>query len=133
MLLLNRSHDGGFTWQQTGLVTVSAFNGNGATSGSNGKLPDHDNLWVDPTNGNVYVTWAEFSGLKGTHSPVYVAASHDQGSTWTLNKVTRGNVRADQDQRIVTDASGNAYLVFDNAVQGHKAPCSTPRSPRTAG
>src|SRR5205823_4558300 len=62
--------------------------------------------------------WAEFSG--NTHSPVYVAASHDQGSTWTLNKVTSGNVRNNQDQRVVTDPSGNAYLVFDNGVQGGK-------------
>ena len=34
--------------------------------------------------------------------------------------VTSGNVRNNQDQRIVTDASGNAYLVFDNGVQGGK-------------
>jgi hypothetical protein len=69
-------------------------------------------------NGNVYVTWAEFSG--NSHSPVYVAASHDLGSTWTLNKVTAGNVKNNQDQRIVTDPSGNAYLVFDNGVNGGK-------------
>jgi hypothetical protein len=119
-LLLNRSYDGGVTWQHHGLVTVSTFNGNGQTKGSNGKLPDHENIHVDPTNGYVYVTWAEFNGLKGTHSPVYVAASHDQGATWILNKVTNGNVRNNQDQRIVTDEHGNAYLVFDNGLQGGK-------------
>lgn len=117
-LLLNRSYDGGRTWQSSGLTQISTFNGNGTTTGSNGKFPDHENIWVDPTNGNVYVTWAEFSG--NTHSPVYVAVSHDQGATWTLNKVTAGNVRNNQDQRVVTDASGNAYLVFDNGVQGGK-------------
>jgi hypothetical protein len=117
-LLLNRSYDGGMTWQKTGLVQVSTFQGNGTTTGSNGKFPDHENIHVDPTNGNVYVTWAEFSG--NSHSPVYVAASHDQGSTWTLNKVTAGNVKNNQDQRIVTDPSGNAYLVFDNGVNGGK-------------
>jgi hypothetical protein len=120
-LLLNRSHDGGRTWQHHGLVTISTFNGNGQTKGSNGKLPDHENVHVDPTNGYVYVTWAEFSGLQGTHSPVYVAVSHDQGNTWILNKVTTGNVRNNQDQRIVTDAHGNAYLVFDNGLQGGKS------------
>jgi hypothetical protein len=117
-LLLNRSHDGGRTWQSSGLVQISTFNGNGTTTGSNGKFPDHQSIWVDPTNGYVYVTWAEFSG--NTHSPVYVAVSHDQGDSWTLTKVTAGNVRNNQDQRIVTDASGNAYLVFDNGVQGGK-------------
>ena len=117
-LLLNRSYDGGRTWQSSGLSQISTFNGNGTTTGSNGKFPDHENLWVDPTNGNVYVTWAEFSG--NSHSPVYVAVSHDQGATWTLNKITAGNVRNNQDQRIVTDASGTAYLVFDNGVQGGK-------------
>ena len=119
-LLLNRSTDGGFTWQHHGLVTVSTFNGNGQTKGSNGKFPDHENVHVDPTNGYVYVTWAEFSGVQGTHSPVYVAVSHDQGNTFTLNKVTAGPVRNNQDQRVVTDEHGNAYLVFDNGVQGGK-------------
>ncbi len=117
-LLLNRSYDGGITWQTTGLVQISTFQGNGTTSGSNGKFADHENIHVDPTNGNVYVTWAEFSG--NTHSPVYVAVSHDQGNTWTLNKITAGNVKNNQDQRIVTDPSGNAYLVFDNGVNGGK-------------
>jgi len=119
-LLLNRSYDGGFTWQKTGLVQISTFQGNGTTSGSNGKFADHENIHVDPTNGYLYVTWAEFSGANGTHSPVYVAVSHDQGGTWTLNKVTAGNVKNNQDQRIVTDAAGNAYLVFDNGVNGGK-------------
>ncbi len=117
-LLLNRSYDGGFTWQKTGLVQVSAFSGNGTTNGSNGKFPDHENIYVDPITGYVYLTWAEFSG--NTHSPVYVAVSHDQGGTWTLSKITAGNVRNNQDQRVVTDPSGNAYLVFDNGVQGGK-------------
>jgi hypothetical protein len=117
-LLLNRSTDGGFTWRQTGLTQISRFNGTGTTTGSNGKFPDHESIHVDPITGYVYVTWAEFSG--NTHSPVYVAVSHDQGSTWTLDKVTSGNVRNNQDQRIVTDPSGNAYLVFDNGVQGGK-------------
>jgi hypothetical protein len=119
-LLLNRSYDGGLTWQHKGLVTISTFNGNGQTKGSNGKFPDHENMHVDPTNGYVYVAWAEFSGVQGTHSPVYVAVSHDQGDTWTLNKVTAGNVRNNQDQRVVTDEHGNAYLVFDNGLQGGK-------------
>ena len=117
-LLLNRSYDGGFTWQQAGLVQVSTFQGNGTTTGSKGKFPDHENIHVDPVNGYVYITWAEFSG--NTHSPVYVAASHDQGSRWTLNKVTAGNVKNNQDQRVVTDPLGNAYLVFDNGVNGGK-------------
>ena len=117
-LLLNRSTDGGFTWQQTGLTQISVFNGNGTTSGSKGKFPDHESIHVDPITGYVYVTWAEFSG--NTHSPVYVGVSHDQGASWALSKVTAGNVRNNQDQRIVTDPSGNAYLVFDNGVQGGK-------------
>jgi hypothetical protein len=117
-LLLNRSYDGGYTWQKSGLVQISTFNGNGTTTGSNGKFADHESIHVDPVTGYVYVTWAEFSG--NTHSPVYVAVSHDQGDTWTLGKVTSGNVRNNQDQRIVTDPSGNAYLIFDNGVQGGK-------------
>jgi hypothetical protein len=119
-LLLNRSIDGGRTWQHRDLVTVSTFNGNGGTKGSNGKFPDHENIHVDPVTGYVYVAWAEFSGLQGTHSPVFVAVSHDQGNTFIVNKVTAGKVRSNQDQRVVTDQNGNAYLVFDNGLQGGK-------------
>ena len=118
-MLMNRSTDGGFTWQSTGLTQVSTFTGNGISRGGNGQFPDHESLYVDPATGYVYVTWAQFNG-KSAHSPVLVNVSHDQGKTWTLNQVTSGNVRNNQDQRIVTDPAGNAYLVFDNGVQGGK-------------
>jgi hypothetical protein len=118
-LLLNRSYDGGLTWQHSGLTVVSTFTGNGVSKGSNGQFPDHENVHVDPTNGFVYVTWAQFNG-QGGHSPVYVAVSRDHGDTFTIAQVTSGNVRNNQDQRIVTDQSGNAYLTFDNGIQGGK-------------
>jgi hypothetical protein len=51
---------------------------------------------------------------------VLVSVSHDQGATWTLSKITSGSVRNNQDQRVVTDNAGNAYLVFDNGLQGGK-------------
>src|SRR5512135_2936882 len=75
-LLLNRSYDGGLTWQHSGLTQISAFTGNGVSKGSNGQFPDHENIHVDPTNGYIYVTWAQFNG-NGTHSPVNVAVSRD--------------------------------------------------------
>jgi hypothetical protein len=118
-LLLNRSTDGGLTWQHHGLVQITTFTGNGTSKGSQGQFPDHENVHVDPVNGYVYVTWAQFNGL-GTHSPVHVAVSHDEGNTWTLTEVTTGTVRNNQDQRIVTGPDGSAYLVFDNGVQGGK-------------
>lgn len=118
-LLLNRSYDGGLSWQHSGLTVVSTFTGNGVSKGSNGQFPDHENIHVDPTNGFVYVTWAQFNGL-GSHSPVYIAVSRDHGDSFSVAKVTTGSVRNNQDQRIVTDASGNAYLTFDNGIQGGK-------------
>jgi BNR repeat protein len=118
-LLLNRSYDGGRTWQHHNLTLVSTFNGNGVSKGSNGQFPDHENLHVDATNGYVYVTWAQFDGQSG-HSPVMVAVSRDHGDSFTLTQVTAGNVRNNQDQRIVTDQDGNAYLTFDNGIQGGK-------------
>jgi hypothetical protein len=118
-LLLNRSRDGGRTWQHSGLTQVSTFTGSGVSKGSTGQFPDHENLHVDPTNGYVYVTWAQFNGY-GTHSPVNVAVSRDGGDTFTVSQVTTGSVRNNQDQRIVTDAHGNAYLTFDNGIQGGK-------------
>jgi hypothetical protein len=118
-LLLNRSYDGGRTWQSTGLTQVSAFSSNGVSKGSNGQFPDHENIHVDPTNGWIYVTWAQFNG-QSAHSPVYVAISRDGGDSFVLTQVTTGSVRNNQDQRVVTDPQGNAYLTFDNGVQGGK-------------
>lgn len=118
-LLLNWSSDGGRTWQTSGLTHISTFNGNGVSKGSNGQFPDHENIHVDPTNGWIYVTWAQFNG-GGTHSPVHVAISKDQGSSFTVTQVTTGSTRNNQDQRVVTDPHGNAYLTFDNGIQGGK-------------
>jgi hypothetical protein len=118
-LLLNRSYDGGLTWQHTGLTQISTFTGRGVSKGSTGQFPDHENIHVDATNGYIYVTWAQFNG-NGTHSPVNVAVSRDGGNHFTVSKVTTGDVRNNQDQRIVTDQFGNAYLTFDNGIQGGK-------------
>jgi hypothetical protein len=118
-LLLNRSYDGGRTWQHSGLTQVSTFTGNGVSKGSTGQFPDHENIHVDPTNGYLYVTWAQFNG-GGSHSPVNVAVSRDGGDSFTVSQVTAGTVRNNQDQRIVTDPHGNAYLTFDNGIQGGK-------------
>jgi hypothetical protein len=120
-LLLNRSHDGGRTWETdpAKLVQISTWNGNGQSKGSNGQFPDHESIHVDPVTGAVYVTWAQFSG--NTHSPVFVSVSHDSGTTWSAPvQVTASTVRNNQDQRITTDEHGVAYLTFDNGIQGGK-------------
>ena len=114
-LLLNRGMvtSTGITWQTTGLTPISTWNGNG-------KFPDHESIDVD-SSGRIYVTWAQFDGLQGTHSPVLVATSTDGGRTFsTPVKVTVGNIRNNQDQRIVTAPNGDAYLTFDNGIQGGK-------------
>ncbi len=118
-LLLNRSYDGGRTWQHTGLTQISTFTGNGVSKGSNGQFPDHENIHVDPATGWIYVTWAQFNG-KSSHSPVMIAISRDRGESFSLSQVTTGSVRNNQDQRVVTDPHGNAYLTFDNSIQGDK-------------
>jgi len=118
-LLLNRSYDGGRTWQHTGLTQITTGTGNGVSKGSNGQFPDHENIHVDPTNGWIYVTWAQFNG-QSTHSPVEVAISKDRGASFTITDVTSSTVRNNQDQRVVTDPQGNAYVTFDNGIQGGK-------------
>jgi len=122
-LLLSRSTDGGVTWLSGGpgheLTLVSAFQGNGKARGSTGQFPDHDAIHV-ASDGTIYLTWAQFTG-NSSHSPVYVATSVDGGRSFGLPvAVTSGSVRSDQDQRVVTDAQGTAYLTFDNSVQGGK-------------
>ena len=121
-LLLNRGtvSSTGIIWQTTGLTPISTWNGNGKTKGGNGQFPDHESIHVD-ASGRIYVTWAQFDGLQGTHSPVLVATSTDNGETFsTPVKVTVGNIRNNQDQRVVTAPNGDAYLTFDNGVQGSK-------------
>ena len=124
MLLLSRSNDGGRTWQAGGgidpLALVSAFNGNGTAKGSNGQFPDHEAMSVG-NDGTIYVTWAQFHGF-GSNSPVWISTSTDGGRSFGRPvKLSSGNVRSDQDQRIVTNTSGSvAYVTFDNAIQGGK-------------
>src|SRR5213080_1253737 len=128
-LFVNRSTDGGLTWAD-GVhqkpVQVSAWNGNGKSRGGNGQFPDHDAMTVDdnpgsPFYGSVYVTWVQFSGLQGTHSPVLVAFSRDGARSFSQPvKVTQGPVRNNQDARIVIGPDGTLYLAFDNGVQGGK-------------
>ena len=80
-LFASRSSDGGLTWSSSP-AQVSTWNGNGRGKGSNGQFPDHESIAVDgnpasPFYGSLYVTWVQFSGLQGTHSPVQVAFSRD--------------------------------------------------------
>ncbi len=120
-LLLNRGTvtRNGITWQSTGLTPISTWNGNGKTKGGNGQFPDHESIHVD-ASGRIYVTWAQFDG-QGTHSPVLVATSTNGGRSFsTPVRVTAGNIRNNQDQRIITAPDGDAYLTFDNGVQGGK-------------
>jgi len=128
MLLLSRSTDGGRSWQAGAhaipnpdpLTLVSAFNGNGIAKGSNGQFADHEAMWVG-ADGTIYVTWAQFHGF-GSNSPVWISTSRDGGRSFGRPvKVSSGNVRSDQDQRIVTNPDGSvAYVTFDNAIQGGK-------------
>jgi hypothetical protein len=125
-LLLSRSYDGGLTWNAGGpsdpLTQVTTFTGNGKAKGSTGQFPDHESITV-ARDGTIYVTWAQFNG-QGTHSPIYVAVSTDNGQSFsTPQQVTSGTVRNDQDARIVIDSStipNTAYLTFDNSIQGGK-------------
>src|SRR6266704_2033582 len=123
-LWLSRSSDGGRTWTAGGpdhpLTLVSAFQGDGKARGSNGQFPDHESMTV-ANDGTIYVPWAHFTGFSG-HSPIFIAVSRDGGTSFALPvKVSSGSVRSDQDARVVVDnATGYAYLTFDNSVQGGK-------------
>src|SRR5437660_4989483 len=123
-LWLSRSTDGGRSWTPGGpdhpLTLVSAFQGEGKARGSNGQFPDHESITV-ADDGTIYVPWAHFTGFSG-HSPIFIGVSHDGGNSFALPiKVSSGSVRSDQDARVVVDnATGYAYLTFDNSVQGGK-------------
>lgn len=128
-LLLSTSKDGGKTWRNgrtTGegaqpLTVVAQWDASGITKGSTGQFQDHESIWVDPTDGRIYITWAQFHG-NGSNSPIYVAVSSNGGKTFsTPAQITASTVRSNQDARIVTNGDGShAYLTFDNGVQGGK-------------
>jgi len=124
-LLLSTSKDGGKTWLKGGsaepLTVVAQWDASGITKGSTGQFQDHESIWVDPTDGRIYVTWAQFHG-NGSNSPIFVAVSADNGTTFsTPTQITASTVRSNQDARVVTNGDGShAYLTFDNGVQGGK-------------
>jgi hypothetical protein len=124
-LLLSMSKDGGKTWLKGGseepLTLVAQWDARGITKGSTGQFQDHESIWVDPTDGRIYITWAQFHG-NGSNSPIYVAVSADGGKTFsTPAQITATTVRSNQDARVVTNGDGShAYLTFDNGVQGGK-------------
>jgi hypothetical protein len=124
-LLLSTSTDGGKTWRTGGskqpLTVVAQWDASGITKGSTGQFQDHESIWVDPTDGRIYVTWAQFHG-NGSNSPIYVAVSADGGKTFsTPAQITASTVRSNQDARVMTNGDGShAYLTFDNGVQGGK-------------
>ncbi|MFN2637425.1 MAG: sialidase family protein [Gemmatimonadaceae bacterium] len=125
-LLLSRSTDGGKTWTRgvragAPLTLVSAFHGTGVAKGSNGQFPDHEGMWVG-ADGTIYVTWAQFHGVGGTNSPVWISTSQDGGASFSVPvKISSGTIRNNQDQRVVTNKDGSvAYVTFDNAIQGGK-------------
>src|SRR3989442_15240718 len=105
-LFASRSSDGGLTWSSTP-AQVSTWNGNGKGKRSNRQFPDHESIAVDgnpasPFYGSLYVTWVQFSGLQGTHSPVQAAFSRDGARTFSPPiKVTQGPGRNNQDARIL--------------------------------
>ena len=78
-------------------------------------------MWIDPTDGRIYITWAQFHG-NGSNSPIFVAVSADNGKTFsTPAQITASTVRSNQDARVMTNGDGShAYLTFDNGVQGGK-------------
>jgi hypothetical protein len=126
-LLLSRSTDGGKTWlngRTSGrdaqpLTVVAQWDAYGITKGSTGQFQDHDAMWVDPIDGSIYVTWAQFHG-NGSNSPIYVTVSKDGGKTFsTPAQITASTVRSNQDARVVSNGS-HAFLTFDNGVQGGK-------------
>ncbi len=128
-LYVGRSSDGGRSWPD-GVhekpVLVSRWTGEGKSKGSTGQFPDHEAIAVDqspasPFFGSVYVTWVQFNGLAGTHSPVQVAFSRDGGRSFaTPVSVTQGPIRNNQDARLAIAPDGTLYLTFDNGIQGGK-------------
>jgi hypothetical protein len=124
-LLLSKSVDRGRTWLKGGsvepLTVVAQWDATGITKGSTGQFQDHDSMWIDPTDGRIYITWAQFHG-NGSNSPIFVAVSSNGGKTFsTPAQITATTIRSNQDARIVTNGDGShAYLTFDNGVQGGK-------------
>ena len=126
-LLLSKSTDGGKTWlngktegdDKQPLTVVAQWDQYGITKGSTGQFQDHESIWVDPKDGTIYITWAQFHG-NGSNSPIYVAVSTDGGNKFsTPAQITASTVRSNQDARIVSNGE-HAFLTFDNGVQGGK-------------
>ena len=103
----------------TGLVSITTGTSNGSQKGSNGKFPDHEAGTVDTGSGpghhfgRLYIAWAEFNGLG--RSPIDLAYSDDNGSTWTGPiRVSDAGHQFDQDATPRVGPDGAVYVSFIN-------------------
>ena len=79
-LLMNRSYDGGLTWQQTGLTQIATFHRQRDDERVERPVRRPREPPRRPDERRRLRRPGRSSAARGTHSPVYVAASHDQGA-----------------------------------------------------
>jgi hypothetical protein len=97
-------------------VAITTGISNGTQKGSNGQFPDHESIAVDTRIGSehfgrVFVVWAEFNG--SGRSPIDLAFSDDDGSTWTGPiRVSDAQHKFDQDARAIIGPDGAVYVTF---------------------
>lgn len=82
-IFVNRSTDGGYTWQEAGVAVVERV----------GSVPFEDKSYpvadctTSPHRGNVYVGWTQFdtygSSAPADSSRIHFSRSTDHGQTWT--------------------------------------------------
>src|SRR5439155_495350 len=97
---------------------------------------DKEQVWADnasssPFFGTVYVCWAAFRGQElsanAAPAPLFAAASHDGGDTWTVHQITAAANNGERNPAdgctIRTDSKGTAYVFGVGTVssQGHQA------------
>jgi hypothetical protein len=123
---VNRTDDGGVTWNALGATgvtvhaaTVQTFFTNTFGNIAKGKVARarSSDAWiaVDPGNGDVYVTYVsrDASGF----GQIFLARSTDDGTTWTSSRVTDGTHHSAYPEVAVTKRGivGVLYIDFDDA------------------
>jgi hypothetical protein len=102
------SHDGGLTWSAP--VTVGEFLGAGVPGIRTGGLPA---AAIDPTTGNMYVTWQDTRFNPDGLNDIVLSASRNGGRTWSapaqINPRVAGLDRFTPD---VAAAAGAVHLTY---------------------